>query len=62
MLSALLKALPRQDGLDEILLPGERAGRTEAARRKSGIPIPGKLWEELGAVAKANAIKPPAVL
>jgi len=61
-LAAWLRALPRQEGFDEILLPGERAGRTEAARRQSGIPIPGKLWEELAAVAKANAIKPPAVL
>ena len=37
-LAAILKALPRQAGFDEILLPGERAGRTETARRKSGIP------------------------
>jgi ureidoglycolate dehydrogenase (NAD+) len=61
-LSALLKALPRQQGVNEILLPGERAGRTETERRKSGIPVPAKLWEELVAVAKANAIKPLAVL
>jgi ureidoglycolate dehydrogenase (NAD+) len=61
-LAALLRALPRQKGFDEILLPGERASRTETARRQSGIPIPGKLWEELAAVAMANAIKPPAVL
>jgi ureidoglycolate dehydrogenase (NAD+) len=56
-LAAILKALPRQAGFDEILLPGERAGRTEAARRKSGIPIPGKLWEELQALAKTHALK-----
>ena len=43
------ESLPRQTGVDEIRLPGERAARTEAARRKSGIPIPGKLWEELRA-------------
>jgi ureidoglycolate dehydrogenase (NAD+) len=61
-LAALLKALPRQDDFDEILLPGERAGRTEAARRKSGIPISAKLCEELEAFAKANAIAPLAVL
>jgi ureidoglycolate dehydrogenase (NAD+) len=59
MLAALLKALPRQDGVDEILLPGERAGRTEIMRRKSGIPIAEKLWEELAAVAKTAAIKMP---
>jgi ureidoglycolate dehydrogenase (NAD+) len=57
----LLKALPRQAGFDEILLPGERSGRTEAVRRKSGIPIPVTLWGELEAIAKAHAIKPPAL-
>ena len=39
-LAAIIKSLPRQAGFDEIRLPGERAERTEAARRKSGIPIP----------------------
>jgi ureidoglycolate dehydrogenase (NAD+) len=58
-LAAILKMLPRQAGFDEILLPGERSGRTEAIRRKSGIPIPRKLWEELAAIAEKGAIKPP---
>jgi ureidoglycolate dehydrogenase (NAD+) len=58
-LAALIKALPRQAGFDEILLPGERAGRTEATRRKSGIPIPPKLWDDLEAFAKPQAIKMP---
>jgi ureidoglycolate dehydrogenase (NAD+) len=57
-LAAILKALPRQAGCNEILLPGERSGRTEAARRKSGIPIPAKLWKELTIVAEANAVRP----
>ncbi len=61
-LAAVLKALPRQAGFDEILLPGERGGRSEAARRKSGIPLPAKLWEELEAIARADAIKLPALL
>jgi ureidoglycolate dehydrogenase (NAD+) len=60
-LAAVLKALPRQAGFDEILLPGERSTRTEAVRRKSGIPISPKLWEELEAIAKADAIKLPAL-
>ena len=60
-LAAVLKSLPRQAGVDEILLPGERSARTEAARRKSGIPIPPKLWEELEGIAKARAIKMPAL-
>jgi ureidoglycolate dehydrogenase (NAD+) len=61
-LVAILKSLPRQAGFDEILMPGERSTRTETARRKSGIPIPGKLWEELEAVAKAKAVKLPKAL
>jgi ureidoglycolate dehydrogenase (NAD+) len=59
-LAATIKALPRRQGFDEIRLPGERAERTEAARRKSGIPIPAKLWGELEAMAEANVIKMPA--
>jgi len=58
-LAVLIKALPRQAGFDEILMPGERSDRTEAARRKSGIPIPAKLWEELAKIAEACAIKMP---
>jgi ureidoglycolate dehydrogenase (NAD+) len=57
-LIAIVKALPRQAGFDEILLPGERGNRTETARRASGIPIPKKLWEELGALAKAHGVTP----
>jgi LDH2 family malate/lactate/ureidoglycolate dehydrogenase len=58
-LAAILKALPRQAGFDEITLPGERSARTEAARRKSGIPIPARLWAELEGIAKAQAVKLP---
>ncbi|HTV27781.1 MAG TPA: Ldh family oxidoreductase, partial [Xanthobacteraceae bacterium] len=60
-LIAVLKSLPRQAGFDEITMPGERSSRTELARRKNGIPIPAKLWEELEAIATANAVKTPAI-
>ncbi len=60
-LAAIVKALPRQAGVDEITLPGERSARTEAARREGGIPIPAKLWDELRSVAEACGVKlPPA--
>jgi ureidoglycolate dehydrogenase (NAD+) len=59
ILAALIKALPRQTGFDEIFLPGERSGRTEAMRRKSGIPLPAKLWDELEAVARPQSIRMP---
>jgi LDH2 family malate/lactate/ureidoglycolate dehydrogenase len=61
-LAAILKALPRQAGFDEINLPGERSSRTEVSRRKNGIPIPAKLWEELEGIAKAQSIDMPALL
>src|SRR5262245_62167438 len=61
-LAAVIKSLPREAGVDEIRLPGARAARTEAVRRKYGIPIPGKLWEELRAMAEANAVELPRVL
>jgi ureidoglycolate dehydrogenase (NAD+) len=61
-LIAVLKALPRQAGFDEITMPGERSTRTETARRKNGIPIPTKLWEELEGLAKACAVAMPATL
>lgn len=59
VLAAILKGLPRQTGLDEITLPGERSARTEALRRKSGIPIPDKLWAELEAIAEALQVALP---
>src|SRR5262249_5427022 len=59
-LAAVVKALPRQAGFDEILIPGERGSRTEAARRKTGIPVPAKLWQELEAIARADGVRMPA--
>ncbi|MGA8649721.1 MAG: Ldh family oxidoreductase [Xanthobacteraceae bacterium] len=61
-LAAAIKSLPRQPGFDEIRLPGERAARTEVARRTSGIPILAKLWEELAAIAAASDVEMPATL
>jgi ureidoglycolate dehydrogenase (NAD+) len=60
-LVAVLKSLPRQAGFDEVTMPGERSNRTETARRKNGIPIPAKLWEELEGIAKTYAVKMPAI-
>jgi LDH2 family malate/lactate/ureidoglycolate dehydrogenase len=46
-----LKALPRQEGIDEILMPGERGARELAARQESGITIPAATWQGIGKVA-----------
>ena len=58
----VVKHLPARDGVDEILLPGERSRRTEAARRAGGIPIPPKTWDALSKVAGTLALKMPATL
>ncbi|HEU5314701.1 MAG TPA: Ldh family oxidoreductase, partial [Chloroflexota bacterium] len=44
-----LKEVPTQEGFDEILLPGERAARTAAQRRREGIPVPDDVWDALQA-------------
>jgi ureidoglycolate dehydrogenase (NAD+) len=59
MLAALIKALPKQPGFDEIFLPGERSSRIEEKRRASGIPLPAKLWDDLEAIAKPQSIRMP---
>ena len=61
-LTTLLKALPRQAGFDEITMPGERSQRTEARRRKNGIPIPPKLWQDLEKIGKQHNVKLPTAL
>jgi ureidoglycolate dehydrogenase (NAD+) len=58
-LSDLIKQLPRREGFDELLLPGERGGREEESRRASGIPIPGGTWKALQEVAEACSLALP---
>ena len=56
-LTALIKALPRQAGFDEIFLPGERVRPHRNAAPQIRHSDRTKLWEELEGIAKANAIK-----
>ena len=58
----IIKGLPRRDGFDEILLPGDRGRRTEAARRETGIPIPMSTWEALGRLAEKLGIRLPPTI
>ena len=53
---------PAADRHDHARAHGERAARTEAVRRKSGIPIPERLWDELRALAEANGVELPQTL
>jgi len=59
-LADLLRALPRQAGFDEILMPGERGDRIYEARRASGIPVPAGVWTDLARVAERFGVAMPA--
>jgi ureidoglycolate dehydrogenase (NAD+) len=59
LLIQVVKSLPRREGFDELMLPGERGGREAELRRRDGIPLPPKLWRELGEIAQALGIAPP---
>jgi ureidoglycolate dehydrogenase (NAD+) len=50
-LAAAIKAMPRADANEDILMPGERGARTEAARREGGIPLPQGTWKRLAEAA-----------
>jgi ureidoglycolate dehydrogenase (NAD+) len=47
-----LKALPRAEGVEEILMPGERGARTLKARSGNGIPLPPAVHGELRVLAE----------
>lgn len=61
-LATALAALPRAEGVDEILMPGERGDRQAAEQRKDGVPIPADLWERLCAIAEELGVTPPAAM
>jgi LDH2 family malate/lactate/ureidoglycolate dehydrogenase len=48
---ATIKATPRQDGVDEIRIPGERAYRERAQRAREGLEIDGRIHDALVALA-----------
>jgi len=62
LLIEVIKGLPRREGFDELMLPGERGGREAQLRRRNGIPIAPKLWRELTAIAQTLSVAPPPAL
>jgi LDH2 family malate/lactate/ureidoglycolate dehydrogenase len=42
-----IKALPRNEGVSEIFLPGEIEQRRRAERKADGIPVEDVVYEEL---------------
>lgn len=58
----VIKGLPPRAGFEEILLPGERGGRVQAARSATGIPLAPSTWEALGRLAGKLQIDLPPVI
>jgi|SRR5215475_2000771 len=57
-LAEFVKGLPRREGFDELLLPGERGNREAELRRRTGIPLPGWLWTELNTIGRELGVAP----
>lgn len=47
-----VKDTPLAEGYQEVLLPGEREYQTYAERKKTGIPLPQKTWDDICRIAK----------
>ena len=62
LLKNTIKALPKQEKFAELLLPGERGGREARDRRQHGIPLPAKLWAELGNIANSLGVGQPQLV
>lgn len=59
---SLLKATPLMPEVSEILLPGERAWRTEVRQREEGIPVPSPVAADLLALAQRLGVNTPTSL
>ena len=51
--------LPRADGVDRILLPGERGDSIMVEREISGIPVPKGTWQRLITAAQTVGVAAP---
>jgi ureidoglycolate dehydrogenase (NAD+) len=58
-LGDLIAALPREEGVEQIYLPGERGDAVLEQRTREGIPLPQGTWSRLLAAAKDLGVTPP---
>lgn len=56
-----IKALPRAEGFDEILMPGERGSRRAAQSAREGITLPQPVWKQLCEAAQQLGVALPVV-
>jgi LDH2 family malate/lactate/ureidoglycolate dehydrogenase len=55
-----IKGLPAADGVDEILVPGERSDAVFLQRSRTGIPVPANTWQRIENVAADLGVKLPS--
>ncbi len=60
-LGRLMKALPKADGVDEVLLPGERGTREFDKRGREGISLSRKSWTRIVEAGEKIGVSAPAV-
>jgi ureidoglycolate dehydrogenase (NAD+) len=58
-LGDLMAALPREEGVEQIYLPGERGDAVLEQRSRDGIPLLQGTWSRLLAAAKDLGVTPP---
>jgi ureidoglycolate dehydrogenase (NAD+) len=58
-LGTAIAGLARAEGVDKIMLPGERGDAVRAEREVEGIPIPKGTWQRIAKVAVALGVEPP---
>jgi ureidoglycolate dehydrogenase (NAD+) len=58
-LGTAIAGLARAEGVDKIMLPGERGDAIRAERESTGIPIPKGTWQRIAKAAQALGVKPP---
>lgn len=58
-LGEAITSLPRAEGIDKIMLPGERGDAVRAEREANGIPIPKGTWQRITKAAQTVGVTPP---
>jgi len=58
-LGKAIAGLARAEGVQKIMLPGERGDAVRAERETSGIPIPKGTWQRIAKAAQAVGVVPP---
>lgn len=61
-LASAIKGLPPAEGVERVLLPGERGDRIKVDRERNEIPLPKGTWARLAAVAGELGVAVPATV